>query len=84
MSSIDPEDNFKDPLAPRAVRNETNVRSSLPSSRSNFDEMPQEALRESRPHPLEYERERSRGIYGVAGLPQGSLFRRSLRSFFLS
>ena len=73
MSSIDPEDDFnpEDPLAPRAVHSETNVRSSLPSPRSNFDEMLQEALRQSRRHPLEYERERSSGLHVVAGFAAG-------------
>jgi hypothetical protein len=38
MSSIGPEDKFnpKDPLAPRSVRSEANVRSSLTLSRSNI------------------------------------------------
>jgi hypothetical protein len=73
MSSIDPKDDFnpKDPLAPGVVHSETNVRSSPPSSRSNFNEMLQEALRQFRRHPLEYERERSRGFHVVAGFVAG-------------
>jgi hypothetical protein len=73
MSSVGPEGNFdpEDHVAPRSVRSEANVRSSLTPARSNFDEMLQEAIRQSMRHPLESERERSSGLYGVAGFAAG-------------
>jgi hypothetical protein len=73
MSSVGPEGNFnpEDHVAPRSVRSEANVRSSLTLSRSNFDEMLQEAIRQS-VRQLENERDQasslSRIISFVAGI----------------
>lgn len=72
MSSIGPEDNFnpEDPRAPSSVRSEANVRSNLTLSRSNFDEMLQEALRQS-VRQLENERDQASGLSRIVGFVAG-------------
>jgi hypothetical protein len=72
MSPIGSDDNFdpKDPLAPRSVRGEANARSSLTLSGSDFDEMLQEAIRQSM-RQLENERDQTRGLARIISFVAG-------------
>jgi hypothetical protein len=72
MTYIGPEDDFdpKDPLAPRPVRGDANARSSLTLSQSKFDEMLQEAIRES-VRQLENEQDQTRGLARIVSFVAG-------------